>query len=200
MSRPPSSTARRHAMTRGAAALLAGSTLGTGDRAKAAEAASVVHRPWPAGRATPPLVLPLHEGGGRWSLDEAGGRVVVLNFWAGWCEPCRTEMPSLELFAQRHERDGVVVMAVNHRETDAAIGRFLAQMPISLPILRDADGAVARDWSVRVFPTTVLVGRDGRARFSVIGEADWLAPELRHLLAPLLAKPGAFRSEAKEVS
>ena len=149
-----------------------------------------LHRPWPPARATPPLALADHDGG-RWSLHDARGQVVVLNFWASWCEPCRTEMPSLELFAQRHERDGIVVMAVNHRETDAALDRFLQQMPISLPILRDTDGAAARDWGVRVFPTTVLVGRDGRARFSVIGEADWLAPELRNLLAPLLAEPGA---------
>ncbi|MBW7923151.1 MAG: TlpA family protein disulfide reductase [Burkholderiaceae bacterium] len=132
-------------------------------------------------------------GGGRWSLADARGSVVVLNFWASWCEPCRTEMPSLELFGRRHERGNVAVVAVNYRETDAAIRRFLEQMPVSLPILRDADGAAARDWGVRVFPTTVLVGRDGRARFSLIGEADWLAPALDELLAPLLAERAAFR-------
>jgi len=142
-------------------------------------------RSWPAGRATPSLALPRHDGG-LWRLLDARGRVVLLNFWASWCEPCRTEMPSLELFAQRHERDGVVVIAVNYRETDAAIRRFLDQMPMSLPILRDADGGAARDWGVRAFPTTVLVGRDGLARFSIVGEADWLAPEFRNLLAPLL--------------
>src|SRR5690606_33531741 len=114
---------------RGAAALLAGAALGLDARAQPVEA-PLVHRPWPAGRPTPPLVLPLHDRGGAWSLDEARGLVIVLNFWAGWCEPCRTEMPSLELFAQRHEHDGLVVMAVNHRETDAAIDRFLGQMPI----------------------------------------------------------------------
>lgn len=200
----PQSPARRRVMIRGAAALLGGSTLegggatfGTVARAQSAEA-PLVHRPWPNGQPTPPLVLPLHEGGGSWSLDEARGLVVVLNFWAGWCEPCRTEMPSLELFVQRHECDGLVVMAINYRESDAAIGRFLAQMPVSLPILRDTDGAVARDWGVRVFPTTVLVGRDGRARFCVIGEADWLAPELRSLLGPLLAEAGATQSRTKE--
>jgi len=153
-------------------------------RAEAAEP-SPLRQPWPAGRATPPLELPRHDGG-RWRLADARGRVVLLNFWASWCEPCRTEIPSLELFAQREEHEGVVVMAVNHRETDAAIRRFLEQMPVSLPILRDADGAAARDWGIRVFPTTVLVGRDGLARFSIVGEVDWLAPKLSNLLGPLL--------------
>ncbi len=155
-------------------------------RAEAAvPASSPLRRPWRAGRATPPLELPRLDGG-RWRLAGARGRVVLLNFWASWCEPCRTEIPSLELFAQREEREGVVVMAVNYRETDAAIRRFLEQMPVSLPILRDADGAAARDWGIRVFPTTVLVGRDGLARFSIVGEADWLAPKFRNLLGSLL--------------
>lgn len=180
---------RRRVVITGAATLLAGASARVHARNDASDT-TPPHRLWPAGRATPSLALS-EQDGGRWSLDEARGRVIALNFWASWCEPCRTEMSSLELFAQRHERDGVVVIAVNHRETDAALGRFLQQMPITLPILRDTDGAVARDWGVRVFPTTVLIGRDGRARFSIIGEADWLAPELRNLLAPLLAEPAA---------
>lgn len=158
-----------------------------GARGKAAHAAesTPLRRAWPSDRATPPLSLPGHEGPD-WSLADAKGKVVVLNFWAGWCEPCRTEMPSLELLAARHESDGLVVVAVNFRETDAAVRRFLEQMPIALPILRDRDGAAARDWGVRVFPTTVIVGRDGRARFSVIGEADWTGKEVHQWLAPML--------------
>lgn len=121
-----------------------------------------------------------------WSLAEAKGRPVLLNFWASWCEPCRAEMPSLELLAQRHEADGLLVLAVNHRETDAAIRRFLQAMPISLPIARDADGATSRSFGVRIFPTSVLIARDGRAAFSVIGELDWTGAQARQWIAPLL--------------
>jgi thiol-disulfide isomerase/thioredoxin len=150
--------------------------------------ARALRRPWPAGRATPPLALPGYEGPG-FDLAAAKGRVVLLNFWAGWCEPCRDEMPSLELLAQRHAGDGLQVVAVNHRETDAAIRRFMDFMPLTLTrVVRDADGAAARDWGVRVFPTTVAVGREGRAAFSVVGEIDWSGPEAADGLAPLLRR------------
>ena len=150
-----------------------------------ADDAAALARPGPAGRPTPVLDLPGYEGA-RWSLAAARGRVVLLNFWASWCEPCRSEMPGLELLAERHENDRLDVVAVNFRETDAAIARFVALMPITLPILRDGDGAAARAWGVRIFPTTVAVARDGRAVFSVVGEADWTGSAARQWIAPLL--------------
>ena len=147
--------------------------------------AEALRRPWPKGRPTPPVELAGFEGPA-WRLASARGQVVLLNFWASWCEPCRSEMPSLELLAQRHERDGLQVQAVNFRETDAALRRFLQSQPVTLPILRDADGAVARAFEVRIFPSTVAIGRDGRAAFSVIGELDWTGAQAREWIAPLL--------------
>jgi hypothetical protein len=95
-------------------------------------------------------------------------------------------MPSLELLAERHKGGGMQVMAVNFRETDGAIRRFVAQTGCSLPILRDVDGGAARDWGARVFPSTVVIGRDGRAAFTVIGELDWTGAQARAWVAPLL--------------
>lgn len=153
-----------------------------------AAGAQVLRRDWPKAKPTPALELPAMEGNGSsgWRLADARGQVVLLNFWASWCEPCRSEMPSLELLAQRHEKDGLQIQAVNFRETDAAMRRFLQLMPITLPVLRDGDGMAARAFEVRVFPTTVAIGRDGRARFSVIGELDWTGPEARQWIQPLL--------------
>jgi len=148
--------------------------------------AGALLRPWPKGQATPGLALPGFEGPG-WSLAEAKGRPVLLNFWASWCEPCRAEMPSLELLAQRHEREGLLVLAVNQRETDAAIRRYLQLMPISLPVLRDLDGSTSRAWGARVLPTTVALGRDGKALFTVMGELDWTGPQARQWTAPLFS-------------
>ncbi len=140
---------------------------------------------WPRGRATPALELPRWEGP-LWRLADARGRVVVLNFWASWCEPCLAELPSLERLAQRPEREGLQVVTVNFRESDSALRRHLARQPLSLPILRDREGDAARAWHVRIFPTTVVIGRDGHARLTVTGEADWSSPAASQWLLPVL--------------
>lgn len=141
---------------------------------------------WNASQPTPATALPGHDGGPSLQLADLRGQVVLLNFWASWCEPCRSELPSLELLDERHGRDGLRVIAVNYRETDATLRRYLAQWPLSLPIVRDADGAAARAWGVRVFPTSVIVGRDGRAAFVVTGEVDWISQEALDWLKPVL--------------
>lgn len=153
--------------------------------AQAEATSGAQHRPWPASRPTPPLALPAWEGPA-FTLAAQRGKVVVLNFWASWCAPCRAELPSLELLAENHAARGLVVQAVNFRETDGAIRRFLEQWPLSLPILRDADGGAAKDWQVRIFPTTVVIGRNGRAAFSVTGEVDWGAAVPRQWIAGVL--------------
>ena len=175
----PLALTRRHAV-----AVLA---LGLAAPLARADAASQ-RREWPRGRAAPALDLP-GPGGTRWQLESARGKVVLLNFWASWCAPCLAEMPSLELLAQRQERDGLLVKAVNYRETDAAMRRFLATMPLTLDILRDADGAATRAWGVRIFPSTIAIARDGTPTFSVVGELDWAGAQARDWITPLLAAP-----------
>jgi thiol-disulfide isomerase/thioredoxin len=178
---PPHAPARRDALAT-LAALAAATAAGTA-QAQAQDATQ--RRAWPAGRPTPPVALPAWEGPA-WRLEDQRGQVVVLNFWASWCEPCRAEMPSLELLAQRHERDRLQVLAVNFRETDAAIRRFLGTMPLTVPVLRDADGGVAKAWGVRIFPSTAVIGRDGRAAFIVTGEVDWTGAQARQWIASVL--------------
>ena len=175
--------ARRRALT---AALGTLCVVGPGGWRSAWAQPAPQKRPWAKGVPTPALQLP-DDAGRTWRLADQRGQVVVLNFWASWCEPCRAELPSLELLAARHEAQGLRVMTVNFRETDAALRRFAERQPLSLPILRDVDGAAARAFGVRIFPTTLVVGRDGRVLFSVVGEADWTADPARGWIGALFA-------------
>lgn len=144
-------------------------------------------RPWPAGRPAPTLAMTDLDGK-VWTLADLKGRAVLLNFWATWCEPCRAEMPSLELLAQRHEREGLVVLAVNFKEPRSAVERFLRATPFDLPVVVDADGSAASAWGVRVLPSTVLIDRLARPRGVVLGELNWAGSVARSLVEPLLAR------------
>jgi thiol-disulfide isomerase/thioredoxin len=145
-------------------------------------------KPWPEGKPPPALGLADLDGK-RWELSSLAGHAVVLNFWASWCEPCRAEMPSLELLATRYESDGLTVLSVNYKESLPTIQRFLEALPFTLPILLDRDGATATAWTPRVFPTTVLIDRAGMPRQSVLGELEWNGAAARALVEPLLTKP-----------
>jgi thiol-disulfide isomerase/thioredoxin len=115
---------------------------------------------------------------------------VVLNFWATWCAPCRLEMPSLDAMAARRRREGVVVAAVNYKEAPDVIGRYLERAPFKSQILLDSEGDATVGWTPRVFPTTVLVGRNGVPVHVVVGELDWEGAEAKALLDPLVAASG----------
>ncbi len=155
--------------------------------ADAAVAAHVV-RPWPGARPVPELDLNDIDGK-RWTLGAHLGKVVVLNFWASWCEPCRLEMPSLEAIAAKLKPQGLVVCAVNYKESVEKIRQFLERMPFKPTILLDADGDATADWTPRVFPSSVLIGRNGKPSSIVVGELDWTGSVARELLDPLLAAP-----------
>jgi thiol-disulfide isomerase/thioredoxin len=133
--------------------------------------------------------------GKTWTLSSLKGQTVVLNFWASWCEPCRAEMPSLELLARKYAHEGLVVLAVNYQEATPTIERFLAAVPFALPILLDRDGQAARAWTPRVFPSTVLIDRAGRPRHVVLGELDWVGDVALGLIKPLLARDTAGRAQ-----
>ena len=168
-------------------ALLAGLGVATAGWPALQARAGYLVRPWDARRAAPRLEL-TDLAGKPWSLAALKGHAVVMNFWASWCEPCRAEMPSLELLAQRLEGDGLVVVAINYKEAIPAIRRFLEAQPVTLPILLDRDGEAAGAWTPRIFPSTVLVDRAGQPRQVVVGELDWTGAAARELVDPLLAR------------
>ena len=149
-------------------------------------AASELKR-WSGKPAAPPIDL-LTVDGTALSLHQLRGKVVLVNFWATWCEPCVTEMPALQRVRDQLSADGFEVLAVNYQEGPARIGAFIDKMSLTLPVVRDTDGSVARAWGARVFPASYLVDRAGNIRHSVSGDADWTSPQLVSTIRTLLAQ------------
>lgn len=141
---------------------------------------------WPRGTPTPPLAT-LDLQGQAVKLADFKGRAVLLNFWASWCEPCRTEMPMLQDLPALLGEDRLAVIALNFKEPPQRALRFVQQTQLSLPVWLDPLGEHARAWGVRVFPTTVLIDRQGRARQRVRGEVDWSGREALGWVDQLLA-------------
>jgi thiol-disulfide isomerase/thioredoxin len=150
--------------------------------------AQSMRKPWPPKKKTPVLQLAAVDSadGAAWRLADERGHPVLLNFWATWCEPCRAEMPSLEQLAEAERQTGLRVIAANYREGEPAVRRFIGNMKLKLPVVRDADGAAAKAFGINIFPSTVAIDREGRTRFIVVGEMDWADAKGREVLRDLL--------------
>jgi len=140
------------------------------------------------GEPRAPAIDLLRTDGTPLSLADLRGKVVLVNFWATWCEPCVTEMPSLQRLRDTLGPQGLEVLAVNYMEGPARIDAFVQKMGLSLPVVRDTDGSVAKAWNARIFPASYVVDRNRHIRYVLLGGADWTSPELlstiRELLGP----------------
>ena len=116
-----------------------------------------------AGQA-PDFTLQSREGG-QVSLSELRGDVVMINFWATWCGPCRAEMPHLEALHQRYSDLGFTLLGVNVEEDSRLSDQFLEETPVSFDILFDPQNGVSELYDVIAMPSTVLVDRQGNMRF-----------------------------------
>ena len=128
----------------------------------------------PANNAAKPLVLKALDGTTH-DLAQYRGKVVLVNFWATWCEPCRDEMPSIEKLKEKFAGQPFEVLAVNVDEPEQRVRNFLEKMPLKFTVLLDPGKAVSKNWNARILPASFLIGRDGRVRYSVAGELDWAA-------------------------
>ena len=146
-------------------------------------------QPWPTNKAVP-AQLGADAAGRIWNLADIRGRALLINFWASWCEPCREEMPSLQRLAASRAAD-LQVLTINFKDPLASAQRFISQSGLQLPVLRDEEGALTRQWGVRVFPSTVLVDADGAVRNTVRGAIDWTGPAAQRLIQPLLKRAPA---------
>ncbi|WP_293747208.1 TlpA disulfide reductase family protein [uncultured Paraglaciecola sp.] len=102
--------------------------------------------------------------GGNVRLQEQLGNVVLINFWASWCGPCREELPYLETLQQEYADLGFTILAVNVDENPSKADILLNDIPVSFPVLFDVNDDVSKLYKVKAMPTTVIVDRDGNQR------------------------------------
>jgi thiol-disulfide isomerase/thioredoxin len=124
---------------------------------------------WPAaavdGAPPAPAFSLANRAGGEVSLADLKGQVVMINFWASWCGPCRQEFPALDQIYAKYKPMGFTLVAINVEPEKADAEKFLGATPVSFPILFDPDNKVSGNYGVSAMPTTVLVDRQGRVRW-----------------------------------
>ncbi len=120
-------------------------------------------------------------------LSHYRGKVVLLNFWASFCTPCREEMPALEALWQDYREQGLVVLAIAaDRGSIDPVRSFVEAGNYSFPIPLDPDGVVRKQYEVMALPTTYLIGREGHFTGRVLGVREWNSARGRMLVQKLL--------------
>ena len=120
-------------------------------------------------------------------LSDLRGKVVLLNFWATWCGPCRVEMPAMEQLYRMFQRKDFEILAVSTDAQGVAITRpFQQENRLTFPILHDPDYRVGLTYGARSLPMTFLIDRLGVIRHQVFGARDWEAPEAQQLVQMLM--------------
>jgi peroxiredoxin len=136
---------------------------------------------------TPALRLPRLEGGVT-ALADHGDKLVLVNFWATWCQPCTLEMPTLEALWKQYRGRGLIVLGVS---TDRGAPRLLldpyvGRLGLTFPILLDADLTASQAWRVASLPATFVIRPGGDAVALAFGAREWNSAEMRAVLEPLL--------------
>ena len=138
--------------------------------------------------AAPPLELPDLDGAMH-RLADWRGQVILLNFWASWCQPCVAEMPGIQRLEGRMRDRGFIVVGVNVAETQRRVTRSVEQMGLGFPVLLDAEGVTFHAWGGKGLPTSALIDRQGRLRYVGLGPLEWDGLEALGRVESLLAEP-----------
>lgn len=146
-----------------------------------------------ANNAVPPRVgAPLGDfsltdlQGQKVQLSDYKGKVVLVNAWATWCPPCRAEMPDINAYYKAHEKDGFMVLAVNAGDPASSAASFAKSNDLAFPVLLDSNLSLLDSMAIHDFPTSIVIGRDGRVKHVQVG---MFSPEaLNAVVNPLLSQ------------
>jgi len=125
------------------------------------------------GKAAPSFDLPRLDGAGDLSLASLRGQVVVVNFWASWCPPCRQEHDSLEAMWSRYRDQGVVLVGVSYQDRSSSALAFRRELGGDWPLVQDPGSRTALAYGVTGPPETFVIGRDGRVALKEYGPVDY---------------------------
>ena len=136
--------------------------------------------------AAPRVTLEKLDGSGTMSLAGLRGKVVVLNFWASWCDPCKDEAPLLEQISVQYRNRGVVVLGIDSQDATSDGQKFAARYGLTYPLLHTAGSDLSHNWGVTSYPETFLLDRAGRVVHHFPGEVSGndLNGALKSLLGP----------------
>jgi len=118
------------------------------------------------------FTLPLL-GGKNAALSSYKGKVVLLNFWATWCPPCRAEMPSMETLYKRFSAQGLEILAVDMGEDALIVQRYIKNGGFTFPVLLDSSSKVSSVYGIQAIPTTYIIDREGKIIGRVVGSIEW---------------------------
>lgn len=138
---------------------------------------------------TPPAFSARTVDAQEFSIPDLRGRVVILNFWASWCQECRLEMPVLERLHRTFGSRGLAVVGISAREGPATARRYANDLGLSFPLVLDREGKISGEYGVVGLPSTFLIGRDGRAVALAVGPRDWDGAPARAIIEAMLAEP-----------
>ncbi len=139
---------------------------------------------FPTPEPIPPFVVK-NLSGQDVALSSLSGKVVLMNFWATWCPPCRTEMPSIQVLHKKLAGKAFEVMAISVAEKPSTVKDFLKSNPYDFPMYLDEDGSVSAPFAGRGIPTTFLLDKQGRAIAGFIGARSYDGAEIVALFTEL---------------
>ena len=123
--------------------------------------------------------------GEKFSLATYKGKVLIVNFWATWCPPCRAELPSMNRGWDKIKNENIEMIAINVGEDEDTIYSFMADYPINFKVLLDQSGDIISQWPIKGLPTTFVVDAEGRIVYRAIGGREWDSDKLLNMVRAL---------------